>query len=324
MNASIAKRKYLGIKNGTVSSLIDIHGSLAPGTYATENTFDKALNSNVTTPNRTYTDSVVAPKYDSYNGPSAAGAAVITAGGVGGVNTVQATGSEASPPAQAGSGLENVPTTGKTFNFDFGEVKLTSYGERGDKTPDTGSEIGLGTRGMIVPLRTIAVNPEAIQSKMVKYGDVLIINCVTKSGIGFTERRQVADVSAPGLLTKGQAIKGVNYKFLIDEFVPDSSYVSKLAGKSADLKLTIQVADTSEPLPKWNPQEASRFAAMFLSKSDWIRVKYYASRPSSEFHKYYLKMDSEYRKFCKWQDSDPVDSNWLSKWAKVPESSWTV
>jgi hypothetical protein len=324
MNGAISKRKYMGIKNSDVSSLIDIHGSLAPGQYATENTYVKSLDAQPSQENRRHVDAVVKKKYDSYNSPSGAGAAVVTAGGVGGVNTVQATGSEASsPPPPAGAGLESVPTTGRSYTFDYGEVKLTSYGERGDKTPDTGSEIGLGTRGMIVPLRTVAVNPEAIDSKMVKYGDVLIINCETRSGTKFTERRQVGDVSERGLLLKGTADgNGRPYKFLIDEFVPDNTYKSRLAHKSKDLKLTITVSDTKEPLPKWNPQEASQFAAMFVCKSDWIRVKYYA-RNSKDYKSYYLKMDSEYRKFCKWNDSDPVNEQWLTKWAKVPQP-WTT
>jgi hypothetical protein len=322
MNSAVAKRKYMGIKNSDVSSLIDIHGSLAPGQYATENTYVKALDVKPSQENRRHTDAVVKKKYDSYNSPSGGGEAVVTAGGTGGVNTVQATGSEASTaaaPAVAGAGLENVPTTGKTYTFDFGEVKLTSYGERGDKTPDTGSEIGLGTRGMIVPLKTVAVNPEALDSKMVKYGDVLIINCETKSGTKFTERRQVGDRSEYGLLVKGTSDgNGRPYKFLIDEFVPDNTYKSRLAHQSKNLKLTITVSDTKEPLPKWNPQEASQFAAMFVSKTDWIRVKYYA-RNSKDYKGYYLKMDSEYRKFCKWSDSDPVNEQWLTKWAKVPQ-----
>ncbi len=320
MNAAIAKRKYMGIKNSDVASLIDIHGSLAPGQYATENTYVKALDAQPSQENRRHVDAVVAKKYDSYNSPSGAGAAVITAGGTGGVNTVQATGSEASStPREAGAGLQSIPTTGRTLIFDFGEVKLTSYGERGDKTPDTGSEIGLGTRGMIVPLRTIAVNPEAIKAGTVKYGDVLIIECETKTGTKFTERRQVADVSGEGLLLKGTADgNGRPYKFLIDEFVPDNTYKSRLAHQAKNLKLKITISDTKEPLPKWNPQEASQFAAMFLSKTDWIRVKRKASVPGSDYHSYYKKMDSEYRKFCKWSESDPINEQWLQKWAKIP------
>lgn len=314
MNSAFSKRKYLGIRNGDVSSLVDITGSLAPGNYATENTYLKSLDSAVTEDQLKYVDGVKPKKYDSYNSPSGAGAAVVTAGGSG-VNLVQASGSEAAP---AGQGLENVPTTGKIYKFDFGEVKLTQYGETGDTTPDTGSEIGLGTKGMIVPLKTIAVAPETLDAKMIKYGDVLIITCETKSGETFVERRQVADVSARGLMSKG------GYKFLIDEFVPNPNYKSKLANRSKELKLSIQVADTHEPLPKWNPQEASQFAAMFLSKSDWIRVKHYASKPTSEYYKYYLRMETEYRKYCKWQDSDPVNEKWLSQSAKVPSDKWTV
>lgn len=326
MNSAYAKRKYMGIKNSNVTSLIDILGSQAPGKYSTENTYIKALNAQPSVENRKFTDTVKPPKYDSYDSPSGAGAAVVTGGSAGGVNPVTATGSNAGANVTAGAGLENTPSTGKVYQYDFGEVKLTSYGERGDLTPDTGSEIGLGTRGMIVPLKTIAVCPEVLPktgSGIVKYGDILIIQCTSKSGETFIERRQVADVSAPGLLTKGQAIKGVNYKFLIDEFVPDKSYKSRLAGRSAELKLSIQVADTAQPIPKWNPQEASKFAAMFVSKTDWVRVKHYAKSPKSDYHNYYVKMDSEYRKFCTWNDGDALNENWLTKWAKVPQP-WTT
>ena len=327
MNSAFSKRKYMGIKNSNVTSLIDINGALAPGQYATENTYIKSLNATPSEEQNKYHDTVVAPKYDSYNSPSGAGAAVVTGGAAGGVNTVQATGSNAGENVTAGAGLENTPSTGKTYTYNFGEVKLTSYGETGDLTPDTGSEMGFGSVGMIIPLRTIAVCPEVLPktgSGMVKHGDVLIIQCTDKAGNTFTERRQVADVSAPGLLHKGQAIKGVNYKFLIDEFVPDKSFKSRLAGRSADLKLTITVADTKEPLPKWNPQEASKFAAMFLSKTDWIRVNYYTARPSSEYHKYYSKLDPEYRKYCTWTDDQSLNQSWLNKWGRVPQSNWTV
>jgi hypothetical protein len=191
--------------------------------------------------------------------------------------------------------------------------------------------MGFGSVGMIVPLRTIAVCPEAlpktknnpIGTGMVQHGDVLIIQCTDKSGSSFVERRQVGDVSAAGLLLSKPAIPGVPYKFLIDEFVPDKSFKSRLAGRSADLQLTIQVADTKEPLPKWNPQEASKFAAMFLSKTDWVRVKYFTAKPGNSYHKYYPKLDSEYRKYCTWNDGDALNENWLNKWAKVPQP-WTV
>lgn len=328
MNSAFAKRKYMGIKNSNVTSLIDINGALAPGKYATENTYVKALNAQPSVETRKFNDTVAAPKYDSYDSPSGAGAAVVTGGAAGGVNTVKATGSDAGASTVAGAGLENAPTTGKVYQFDYGEVKLTSYGERGDLSPDTGSEIGLGTRGMIVPLKTIAVCPEVLptskQSGMVKYGDILIIQCTDKAGNTFSERRQVADVSAAGLLTKGQAIKGVNYKFLIDEFVPDKTYKSRLAGRSAELKLSIQVSDTAQPVPKWNPQEASKFAAMFVCKTDWVRVKYYSGIKGSDYANYHLKLDSEYRKYCTWTNDEPLNTNWLTKWAKVPQSAWNV
>jgi hypothetical protein len=262
MNAAYAKRKYMGVKNGNVKSLIDIFGSQAPAQYATENTYVNALDI-PKDPNFTkYEDLAKAPKYDTYDGPSAAGAAVVTAGGGSTTNPVNASGSATTPS----SGLENIPTNGKVMEFEFGEVKLTKYGYINDETPDSGTQMGLGfADNMIIPLQSIAVAPETLKSGMVKRGDVLIITCTDKAGNTFVERRHVADSSESGLLKKGG-----NFKFLIDEFQPDAKlYPSKLVDRSAQLKLTIQVADTKQPYAKWNVQQASQFAPMFLSKNDW-------------------------------------------------------
>ena len=188
------------------------------------------------------------------------------------------------------------------MEFNYGEVKLTNYGYAMDECPDSGSEIGLGNAGnMIIPLKTIAVNPESLKSGMVKKGDVLIITCTDKSGNSWVERRQVGDSSGPGLLTKGG-----NYKFLIDEFTPNKkNHGSKIAGRSKDLKLKIQVADTKEPLAKWNIQEASQFAPMFICRTDWERVKKMGPAQSSGFVK--AKMDSEYINYVKWSPSEPLN-----------------
>jgi hypothetical protein len=317
MNSSYAKRKYMGIKNGNVKSLVDILGAAAPAQYVTENTYANALDvpQGMCVPKagevqqgaqtggvnaRRFDDAPKAPKYDTYDGPSKGSEAVVTAGAGNTANTVQATGSGVTP--QAGAGLDNVPTNGKVMEFGYGEVKLTNYGYAMDECPDSGSEIGLGNAGnMIIPLKTIAVNPEALKSGMVKKGDVLIITCTDKSGNSWIERRQVGDSSGPGLLTKGG-----NYKFLIDEFTPNKkNHGSKIAGRSKDLKLSIQVADTKEPLAKWNVQEASQFAPMFICRTDWERVKKMGPAQSSGFVK--AKMDSEYINYVKWSPSEPLN-----------------
>jgi len=317
MNSSYAKRKYMGIKNGNVKSLVDILGAAAPAQYVTENTYANALDvpQGMVVPKgnevqqgaqtggldaRRFDDARKAPKYDTYDGPSKGSEAVVTAGAGNTANTVQATGSGVTP--QAGAGLDNIPTNGKVMEFGYGEVKLTNYGYAMDECPDSGSEIGLGNAGnMIIPLKTIAVNPESLKSGMVKKGDVLIITCTDKSGNSWIERRQVGDSSGPGLLTKGG-----NYKFLIDEFTPNKkNHGSKIAGRSKDLKLSIQVADTKEPLAKWNVQEASQFAPMFICRTDWERVKKMGPAQSSGFVK--AKMDSEYINYVKWSPSEPLN-----------------
>jgi hypothetical protein len=325
MNASYAKRKYMGVKNGNVKSLIDILGAAAPAQYVTENTYVNALDvpqglvvpkagqiqqgtqTNGTNAKR-FDDLPKAPKYDTYDGPSKGSEAVVTAGAGNTANTVQATGSGVTP--QAGAGLENVPTNGKVLEFDYGEVKLTNYGYAMDECPDSGSEIGLGNRSnMIVPLKTIAVAPETLPNTpknpigrgLVKTGDVLIITCTDKQGNTWTERRQVGDVSGAGLLVTKEG----TFKFLIDEFTPNKkNHGSKLVDRSKSLKLKIQVADTIEPLPKWNVQEASQFAPMFICKTDWERVKKKAKAVDGPFVK--AKMDTEYINYVKWSPSEPI------------------
>ena len=293
MNAAFAKRKYMGLKNGNVKSLIDIFGSLAPAQYATENTYGNALDVPKGVELLKYDDAKVAPKYDTYDGPSKGSEQVITGGT--GTSPMAATGME---PPTPGAGLENIPATGKVMDFNFGEVKLTAYGYAEDECPDSGSEIGLGNRNnMIIPLKTVAINPEAYKNYGIKPGDVLIITVTDKQGNTWIERRQVGDTSAAlGKL-------GTQFKMVIDEFLP-SKKGSKLADRTKNLKLKIQIADTKEPLAKWSPQEASQFAPMFLCRTDWERVKLRGPAASSGFVK--AKMDSEYRQYCKWNPSDPV------------------
>ena len=275
MNAAYAKRKFMGIKNGNVKSLIDIFGSPAPAQYTTENTYANALDIPRQPDFIKHEDLPKAPKYDTYDGPSAAGAAVVTAGGGATTDPVNASGS-AITNSSANNGLENAPTNGKIMEFDFNEVKLTKYGYINDETPDSGTQMGLGFQdNMIIPLQSIAVAPETLPyhekynptgKGLIKRGDVLIITCTDKAGNTFQERRHVADASASGLLK----VKDHTYKFLIDEFQPDARlYPSKLAGRSKELKITIQVADTKQPFAKWNVQQASQFAPMFLCKKDW-------------------------------------------------------
>ena len=295
MNVSYAKRKYMGIKNGNVKSLVDIFGSPAPAQYATENTYVNALDVPKNSDHLYYEDLPKAPKYDTYDGPSAAGAAVVTAGGGSTTNPVNASGSATTP----NTGLENVPTNGKVMEFDFNEVKLTKYGYINDETPDSGTQMGLGfADNMIVPLQSIAVAPETLKSGMVKRGDVLIITCTDKAGNTFVERRHVADSSGDGLLT----VKGHTYKFLIDEFQPDAKlFPSKLVDRSAQLKLTIQVADTKQPYAKWNVQQASQFAPMFLSKKDWDSAFKKGQSKTGLQKTIWNKMNSgEFKEYCKW------------------------
>jgi len=290
MNAAYAKRKYVGVKNGNVKSLVDILGSLAPAQYAAETTYRNTLDIPKTPDYRTYDDSPKAPKYDTYDGPSKGAEQVITGGTAATGNLVEA----------SGSGTETPPTNGKKYEFNFGEVKLTKYGYIMDECPDTGSEKGYGNTGnMLIPLKSIAVAPETLNSGMVKKGDVLIITCTDKGGNTWIERRKVADQSGSGLL-------GSKYKFLIDEFLPTNAFKSKLAGRSDQLKLTIQIADTKEPPDKWNVQEASQYAPMFLSKNDWERVRYFSN---SNYKKI---MDTEYIKYVKWDANETVYDSFVT------------
>jgi hypothetical protein len=301
MNTSYSKRKYLGVKTSNVKSLIDINGALAPGHYATNNTYKKALDIPTNKDYMKYGDSKVAKKYDNYESPSAGGESVVT-GGAAQINPAVAAGVETN------TSLDNVPTNGKTLNFNFGEVKLTSYGYQMDECPDTGSELGYGNAGnMIVPLRTVAVNPEAYKQGLVKRGDVLIIQCEDKAGNKWTERRQVGDSSGPGLLNKGG-----KYKFLIDEYLPDKKiFKSKLAGRSAELKLTITIADTKEPLPKWNVQEASQHAPIFFNRNDFERAKKF-SQNSKDWKSHYPKFDTEYIKYVKWNPDSALNQKFIN------------
>lgn len=284
MNVAFAKRTFIGLKNSNVSSLIDITGSLAPGQYATENTYRKSLSVDRSDNMFKYDDSPTRKLYDSYNDASGIASSTIT----GGLNSDDI----------------QTPTNGKIYEFDYGKVKLTRYGYIKDESPDVGTEIGLGNVGnMIVPLKTIAVAPESLDRGLVKVGDVLIIKATDKSGNTFIERRQVGDRSSYGLL-------GNTYEFLIDEFQPDKTlYPSKLAGRTTELKITIQVADQKQPLPKWNAQEASQFAPMFLNRSDWERVK---AKGGTTYQKWVNKMDTDYIKYVKWNESDPVDNKFVN------------
>lgn len=284
MNVAFAKRTFIGLKNSDVSSLIDITGSLAPSQYATDNTYRKSLSVDRSDNMFKYDDSPTRKLYDSYNDASGIASSTIT----GGLNSDDI----------------QIPTNGKIYEFDYGKVKLTRYGYIKDESPDVGTEIGLGNVGnMIVPLKTIAVAPELLDRGLVKVGDVLIIKATDKSGNTFIERRQVGDRSGYGLL-------GNTYEFLIDEFQPDKTlYPSKLAGRTTELKITIQVADQKQPLPKWNAQEASQFAPMFLNRSDWERVK---AKGGTTYQKWVNKMDTDYIKYVKWNESDPVDYKFVN------------
>lgn len=303
MNASYARVKYIGIRNGDVSSLVDVNGNLAPGQYATENTFKRALDLPSGVHYRRYDDSPVTPVYDSFNSPSGAASAMVTGGSKG-----------LSEQINSNNSLDGVPTNGKVHEFGFGEVKVTAYGYAKDECPDTGSEIGLGNReNLLIPLKTIAVAPEMLPfhptknpkgQGLVKSGDVLIINCEDTNGNKWTERRQVGDQSGSGLLSKGGS-----YKFLIDEYIPDKNvYKSKMEANFKKIKMTITVADTKEPLAKWTPQEASLYAPMFHNRSDWERVK---RMGGTTYQSYIKRMDTEYIKYVKWSESDPIDQKFI-------------
>jgi hypothetical protein len=293
MNTAYAKRKYMGVKNGNVKSLIDIFGSLAPAQYATENTYANALDVPKQPDFTKYEDLPKAPKYDTYDGPSAAGAAVVTAGGGSTTNPVNASGSA----AKQDNGLESTPTAGKVMEFERGKVKITRYGYPKDSTPDPESCVAVGfADNLLVPLKSIAVAPETIKKGMVKKGDILILTCTDKAGNTFQERRQVADQSAENLAGGGK------YEFLIDEFQPDKvRYPSKIADRTNDLQVTIQVADTKQPLDKWNVQQASQWASVFYSKHDWDYYLQKAGGRTGVPKMIHTKMSSgEFSEYTKW------------------------
>ena len=260
MNTAYAKRKYIGLRNGDRTSLIDITGSLAPSQYATENTYANALDIPTRDNIMKYEDTEKAVLSNDYNnGKSKANDSVVTAGN-GPLDLAASSGSTVSNTG------ETIPTTGRTMEFGFGEVKVTKYGYPNDETPDSGSQMAVGNSdNLLQPLKSIAVAPESLRSNQVKTGDVLIITCTDRNGNVFKERRQVADTSGAGLLTG-------KFKFLIDEYIPNGNYKSRLYGADGNtdkFKMSIMVADTKEPLAKWTVQEASQYACMFFSKSDW-------------------------------------------------------
>lgn len=283
MNTSYSKRKYMGVKNGNVKSLIDMFGSLAPAQYASENTYLNALDVPKDPAFMNSEDFVKAPTYNTYDGPSKGAEATIMAG----------SGSTANPV----NSLESSPTNGKVMEFERGKVKVTRYGYPNDSTPDPESCVAVGfADNMLVPLKTIAVAPETIKKGMVKKGDVLILTCTDKGGNTFVERRQVADQSASSLAGNSK------YEFLIDEYQPDKvRYPSKIADRTNELQITIQVADTRQPLDKWNIQQASQWASVFLSKHDW---DYYLAKAGGRTglpKTIHTKMQSgEYQQYAKW------------------------
>lgn len=311
-NAAYSKRKYIGVKNGNVKSLVDILGSAAPAQYVTERTYKNTLDM----PERDkkadyfrYDDAPTAPTYEKYEGPSAGNEAVVTAGGSTVINA-QAAG--ASVNAQAGAGLENVPNSGKEHVFNFGEVKITAYGYIMDECPDSGSEIGLGNScNLLQSLKTVAINPENLgPGKMFKRGDVLIIKAEDRKGNVWEERRVAGDSSGNDL-----AGAGTKYKLLIDEFLPTKTGSKLYAAANnggpigQNLKLTIRVADTKQKQASWNPADASISSPMFLNRNDWERVKRWG-KDGCGFVK--AKMDTEYIKFVKWSQSDPVEPKFVA------------
>lgn len=292
MNLAYSKRKFMGISNGYAKSLVDILGGNAPAHHASENTYKSGLDVPSGPDARMYDDSPVAPKYDSYERTS--GGQKATQEIVGGNANSVAPAAGGNP---SGGGLDNIPPNGKTMVFQPGEIYFTRYGYVGElavsKTgkplgnPDSGSFIGLGNRGnMIVPLRTVALPPNIAKERGFKSGDVLIIEITTNSGEKFTERRQYGDVSE-------------NKPYLnIDEFLPEGTKSRLVALKDKSYKATITIADTKEPLPKYNPAEASNFAAMYLSKNCWDYVL--RKNNQKDFGVHLRKMPTEYIKFVKW------------------------
>ena len=304
MNAAYAKRKFMGVKNGDVKSLVDITGSPAPAQYATENTYVNALDVPKDPDLLRHEDIKKAPKYDTYDGPSKGSEATVTAGQAP-INPAEASGSM---PA-AGAGLENVPANGKVYNYDYGEVKLTQYGYKNDECPDTGSEMGFGSRlNMIIPLKTVALSPQNLPGKkgngQFKPGDILIITCTDKKGNTWVERRQVGDAAGAGVINSGG-----HYKLVIDEFTPNKkNHGSKLVDRSKELKLSIQIADTKEPLAKWNIQEAGQFAPIFLSRSDWERaIKFGPKSDDAKIRSVAAAMKAgEYDQYKKFSPDEPL------------------
>jgi hypothetical protein len=308
-NAAYSKRKYIGVKNGNVKSLVDILGSAAPAQYATETTYKNTLDM----PQRDqkadyfhYDDAPKAPTYNKYEGPSAGNEAVVTAGGSTVINA------QTAGASVAGAGLENVPNTGTEHVFNFGEVKVTAYGYIMDECPDSGSEIGLGNScNLLQSLKTVAINPENLgPGKMFKRGDVLIIKAEDRKGNVWEERRVAGDSSGNDL-----AGAGTGYKLLIDEFLPTKTgsklYAAANSGGKigSNLKLTIRVADTKQKMPGWNPADASISSPMFLNRNDWERVKRWG-KDGCGFSK--SKMDTEYIKFVKWSESDPLEPKFIA------------
>lgn len=312
-NAAYSKRKYIGVKNGNVKSLVDILGSAAPAQYVTERTYKNTLDMPERDKKADYfhhDDAPKAPTYEKYEGPSAGNEAVVTAGGSTVINA-QAAG--AAVNAQAGAGLENVPNTGKEYVFNFGETKVTAYGYVMDECPDTGSEIGLGNScNLLQSLKTVAINPENFgPGKMFKKGDVLIIKAEDRKGNVWEERRVAGDSSGNDL-----AGAGTKYKLLIDEFLPTKTgsklYAAANSGGDIgqNLKLTIRVADTKQKQLLWNPADASISSPMFLNRNDWERVKRHSKPQNCGFVK--AKMDTEYIKFVKWSPNDPLEPKFIA------------